>query len=216
MCIRDSLTRICEFIRDECVRAGTRPPIIIYELDLMSLSTKPPRGDIELTDDYFSGNVLSLRTGKAHPEFEWLPSSNGEWNASAAARPRTRKPNWARVRDEEIAQTYLGDFAPVNAAVEHWLRGASALQEVTDQLVGFLHPADRTMLNELAQAHSKKGVQDFLAVTAKRAGLKILPWEDFALSGEDFLDINHMNSETGRQTLSRQLAQMLFAHGPAE
>ena len=105
--------------------------------------------DINLGPDYFSGNVISLRGSKTSPEFQWLAETGGAWNAPDEGRQKTRKPKWARARDEEIARAYLGeiDFEPT--AIADWLRGGRALLDVSDRLVVFVHPADQEMLEEL-------------------------------------------------------------------
>ena len=40
--------------------------------------------------------------------------------------------------------------------------------------------------------------------------IETIPWRDFELEPDDFLDINHMNARGGRDKLSRQLAAMIL------
>lgn len=202
---------ICEFIHDQCDAANVRVPLIIYEFDPMHLSTTPPSGDINLGPDFFSGNVISLRGGRTNPEFEWLIDTSGAWNAPEEARQKDRKPNWVRDRDRVIAGVYLGDVEFDQTAVDDWFKGASALQEASDSVVCFLHPADRTMTDELKGSCGSDRLERFSDEIAENLGIRVLSWESFDLQPADFLDINHMNARGGREKLSRQLARMIFA-----
>ncbi|NIS91390.1 MAG: amino acid adenylation domain-containing protein [Woeseiaceae bacterium] len=204
-------TMLWEFVRDQCLAAGVRFPLVVYEFDVMLASTRPPSGDIDLGPDYFSGNVISLRGKRTSPEFQWLPETAGAWNAPDEDRQKARKPKWARARDEEIARAYFGeiDFDPV--AIADWLRGGRALLEVADRLVVFVHPADREMLEELERSGGPDRLAEVLDDAVGRLGVEVLPWQEFDLAPECYLDINHMNARGGREELSRQLANMLFA-----
>jgi amino acid adenylation domain-containing protein len=209
----DGMRMMCEFIRDECRKAGVRVPLIIYEFDVMHVSTTPPSGDINLGPDFFSGNVLSLRGGRTNPEFEWIVATAGAWNAPDETRQKTRKPNWARQRDRVIARAYLGDLEFDPSAAETWFAGASALKEVADDMRLFLHPADREMLDELGDSFATGKLEAFTAELSQRLAAPMLPWRDFELQPGHYLDINHMNARGGRDELSRQLAAMIFASG---
>jgi amino acid adenylation domain-containing protein len=204
-------TMLCEFIREQCVAAGVRLPVVVYEFDVMLASTQPPSGDINLGPDYFSGNVISLRGSKTSPEFQWLAETGGAWNAPDEGRQKTRKPKWARARDEEIARAYLGeiDFEPT--AIADWLRGGRALLDVSDRLVVFVHPADQEMLEELEPSGGPDRLAEVLADAAGRLGVEALPWREFNLGPDCDLDINNLNARGGREELTRQLADMLFA-----
>ena len=201
--------RLCTFIRRQCEQADVRIPLLVYELDPMHISTTPPRGDINLDADFFSGNVLPLRGGRTNPEFEWLPETRGAWNAPEEARQKDRKPNWVRERDRVVAAAYLGDIEFERDAVAHWFDAARALQAISERMVCFIHPADRTMIDEIRDSISSDRLAQFIADVEATLGIKVLPWEAFELEPDDFLDINHMNARGGREKLSRQLAAML-------
>jgi amino acid adenylation domain-containing protein len=201
---------MCEFIRDRLEDAGLRVPLIIYELDVMHLSTTPPSGDINLGPDFFSGNVISMRGGRTNPEFEWLIETSGAWNAPDESRQKNRKPNWARKRDRVIARAYLGDVEFSEGSVETWFAGASALREVADRMLLFLHPADREMLDELRDSAGTEKLRRLTRELGERLGAPMLPWEDFELAPGDYLDINHMNARGGRDRLSCQLAALVY------
>lgn len=202
---------MCEFIKDQCVAANVRVPLIIYEFDPMHLSTTPPSGDINLGPDYFEGNVISLRGRRTSPEFQWLVDTSGAWNAPEEARQKDRKPNWVRERDRVIAGAYLGEIEFDERAVKDWYDGASALQAVSDNMVCFLHPADRTMTDEIKDTCGSDRLAAFTRHIRERLGVAVLSWEAFDLEPADFLDINHMNARGGREKLSRQLAAMIYA-----
>ncbi len=204
-------TMLWEFVREKCLAAGVRLPIVVYEFDVMLASTRPPSGDINLGPDYFSGDIISLRGSRTSPEFQWLAETAGAWNAPAEGRQKARKPKWARARDEEIARAYLGeiDFDPV--AIADWLRGGRALMDVADRLIVFVHPADREMLEELERGSGPDHLAEVLADATGRLGAEVMPWQEFDLGPDCYLDINHMNARGGREELSRQLADVLFA-----
>ena len=202
---------MCEFIKDQCVAANVRVPLIIYEFDPMHLGTTPPSSDINLGPDYFAGNVISLRGSRTSPEFQWLVETSGAWNAPEEARQKDRKPNWVRERDRVIAGAYLGEIEFDERAVKDWYDGASALQAVSDNMVCFLHPADRTMTDEIKDTCGSARLVAFTRDISDRLGISVLSWESFDLEPGDFLDINHMNARGGREKLSRQLAEMIYA-----
>jgi len=177
----------------------------------MLVSTTPPSGDINLGPDFFSGNVVSLRGARTSPEFQWLVETSGTWNAPEKARQKTRKPNWARDRDEVIARAYLGEIEFASSSVDNWFAGAIALQEISDKVICFLHPADRLMTDELKDAHGSDKLERFANEVSNRLSIATIPWRTFDLSPDDFLDINHMNAHTGRGNLSQQLARMIYA-----
>ena len=151
----------------------------------------------------------SLRSRRTSPEFQWLIESAGAWNAPDEARQKDRKPNWVRDRDRVIAAAYLGEVEFDQQAVKHWHNGASAMHAVSDNMVCFLHPADRTMIDELRNSCGSDTLTKFTDDISSKLGITMLPWEAFDLEPADFLDINHMNARGGREKLSRQLAAMI-------
>ena len=147
------LRQVCEFIRDRCRARGRRLPLVIWEFDPMHVSVSPPRGDIALGPDFFSGVLNSRPPGSVDPEFEWRPDLDGIWQAAPDAPSRARRPNWTRERDALIASAYLGRLAFSDAALSQWRAGAAALAAVSDRVLGFVHPADRAMLAEAEGSH---------------------------------------------------------------
>jgi len=204
------MNMICAFIKEQCLAADVRLPLIIYEFDPMHLSTTPPSGDINLGPDFFAGNVISLRGANTSPEFQWLVETKGAWNAPDKAKQKDRKPNWVRDRDRVIAGAYLGEIEFDQDAVDHWFDGARALQAISDRMVCFLHPADRSMIDEIKGTCGSDRLTEFANEIGRKLGITMLSWEAFDLEPTDFLDINHMNARGGREKLSRQLAGMVF------
>jgi hypothetical protein len=200
---------LCQFIKQECDRAQLRVPLIIYEFDPMHLSTTPPSGDINLGADFFNGGVVPLRGANTSLEFQWLIEAQGAWSPSEKVSKKERKPNWVRKRDRIIAASYLGEIDFEQRSVEHWFNGARALQSIADEVVCFVHPADRSMVDELREECGTEKLAEFIRKINVELGIKTLPWEEFDLQPSDFLDINHMNARGGREKLSRQLAAML-------
>jgi acyl carrier protein len=202
---------LCQFIKQQCDAAKVRVPLIIYEFDPMHLSTTPPSGDINLGPDFFNGGVVPLRGANTSLEFQWLVEAKGAWSPSDKVSKKDRKPNWVRKRDRVIAASYLGEIDFEQRSVEHWFNGARALQSVTDQMVCFVHPADRIMIEEIKDECGTDKLDQFIRRISEELGVKTLPWEQFDLEPADFLDINHMNARGGREKLSRQLAEMLIS-----
>jgi len=199
-----------QFIKEQCQRAGVRCPLVIYEFDPMHVSTSPPSGDINLTRDFFSGNVVSLRGGKTDPELEWLVDTAGAWNASEDTRQKRRqKPKWLRNRGEVIAAAYLGEIEFNDVLVEDWYAAAANLQSVADTVVCFVHPVAATVVDALPAGSGSDRLQQFLSEVTARTGIRVLPWQDFELKTDEYFDVNHANARGGRERLSRQLVDML-------
>jgi acyl-CoA synthetase (AMP-forming)/AMP-acid ligase II len=106
---------------------------------------------------------------------------------------------------------YLGEIDFEQRSVEHWFSGARALQSVTDQMVCFVHPADRIIIEKIKDECGTDKLDEFIRRISEELGVKTLPWDQFDLEPADFLDINHMNARGGREKLSRQLAEMLIS-----
>ena len=138
-----------------------------------------------------------------------MVETSGAWNAPAEARQKERKPNWVRDRDRVIAGAYLGEIEFDATSVDQWYSGARALQAVSEQMVCFLHPADRTMTDEIKDSCGSDRLTAFTRAISEQLGINVLSWQAFDLQPGDFLDINHMNARGGREKLSRQLAAMI-------
>lgn len=200
---------MCQFIQQQCDANGIRVPLIIYELDPMHVSTVPPSGDINLGPDFFNGGVVPLRGANTSLEFQWLVEAKGAWSPSDKVQQKNRKPNWARDRDRVIAAAYLGDIEFDPTAAQLWFDGARALQSVCDDMLCFVHPVDGAMTDEIEHEVDSDTLQKFIERIHAELGVRTLPWSDFDLQPEDFLDVNHMNARGGREKLSRQLAKMI-------
>ena len=200
---------MCRFIKQQCEANNVRVPLIIYEFDPMHVSTKPPSGDINLTPDFFNGGVVPLKGANTSLEFQWLVEARGAWSPSEKVQQKGRKPNWARERDRVIAAAYLGEIEFDQQAVKHWFEGARDLQSVCDRMVCFVHPVDQAMTDEISSDVGSDNLRNFIVSMSEQLGIDTIPWTDFDLVPEDFLDVNHMNARGGREKLSRQLARML-------
>ena len=185
-------------------------PLIIYEFDPMHVSTTPPSGDINLGPDFFNGRVVPLRGANTSIEFQWLVEAKGAWSPSDKVQQKGRKPNWARKRDRVIAAAYLGDIEFDPQATGDWLDGGRALQSVCDRMLCFIHPVDRAMTEEICHECGGDSLENFVQIIRSELGITVLPWTDFDLVPDDFLDVNHMNARGGREKLSRQLARMII------
>jgi hypothetical protein len=64
------------------------------------------------------------------------------------------------------------------------------------------------MTEEISHECGSDSLENFVQLIRSELGIKVLPWTDFDLVPDDFLDVNHMNARGGREKLSRQLARM--------
>ena len=204
------LRRICEFIRDSCRARSVHMPLVIWELDPMHVSVSPPRGDIALGPEFFSGALTSRPPGSIDPEFEWHPENGGIWEAPADGIAKARRPNWARERDMVIASAYMGRLEMAPKALEQWHAGARALAQVSDRLVCFVHPADHTMLADMEDRSEGPNLRRELDRILCELGIEVLEWKQFDLGADDFLNINHTNAQQGRARLTTQIARRVL------
>ncbi len=204
------LSLICAFIRDCCQRQGVRLPVAIYELDPMHLSVLPPKGDIDLGPDFFAGRVASYGTGELDQEFEWCPDARGGCDDNVDSARKKQRPNWEKKRDYEVARTYLGDIDFRNEALEAWLEGARSLSEIADRVVCFVHPANPSMIDSLEDQYAGDQLTRLLEKISNVSEVEIVPWQNFDLVSDDFLNINHLNSWNGVPKLNPQLASFIY------
>lgn len=206
------LRQVCGFVASEARARGLRFPLAIWEFDPMHVSTTPPSGDISLGPSFFQRRVIPAAAGAISPEFEWTLEGRGSWQAEGVAQ-QARRPNWARARDRVIAAVFQGGLDLDEARFAEWLAGAAALSTVTDRLVIFIHPADAAMLAEADAPVQPNRLEAAIRRIKEDLGVEVLRWQDFDLTPEDFLDINHVNATPGRGRLTRQLGHMLWIPG---
>lgn len=204
------LRQVCEFMSSVARERGLRFPLAIWEFDPMHVSTTPPSGDIALTRDFFRRHIEPRATSTTAAEFDWRIESRGAWNPADASLAKARRPNWARKRDHLIARAYQGALEIDEARLSEWFAGAEALLSVSDRLVCFVHPADIAMLTEVEVRQLPDRLADTLEHIADRLQIEVLRWWDFDLGSADFLDINHVNAVTGRDKVTRQLAERVW------
>ncbi len=204
------ISRICGFIRACCEEEGARLPLVIYELDPMHISVLPPKGDINLGPDHFSGRIRSYADNTPDREFSWRAESGGAAGFNVEAMRQRLRPKWEREREYEIARTFLGDVPFNQDAIADWLDGASALAAVSDRVVGLVHPLDPVMIHEVADRWRGDNYATALKVIRESSGVQLIAWEDFRLDQADFLNINHVNPWSGSPKLTMQLAGMCF------
>jgi amino acid adenylation domain-containing protein len=207
----EGIAQVCEFLRDQCRELGVRPRCAVIELDLMHVSTNPPSGDIDLRPGWLTNqNQLILK--KDVGEFTWTADNAGDSASKRATKRRTEAARWERKRDQSVIETYAGMTAFDPVAVDQWLRGVAALGEVTDLVVAFAHPIGaKDELARLRAENDRDRYAEVLTLLRERSGVRILDAEAFDLETDDFLNLNHANPGEGREKLTRQLAQMVFA-----
>ncbi len=206
------LSKICNFIRDTLAHSQIKAPLIIYELDPMHIGQTPPKGDVNLSHDYFNATMKSQSGGRIDPELEWKIESHGAWNVGENDKRKELRPNWVKSRDKEVARTYLGDFTVSDSGLTQWMMGATALQDAADRVVCFVHPVEKALLHEIGCDNESDLLESLLARVSKDMEIEVVAWQDFDLDPNDFRNFNHMNAHRGRQKLSRQLASRLLGN----
>lgn len=204
------LSMICDFIKRNCEERGIRLPFVIYELDPMQVSIIPPKRDIKLGPDHFNGRIKAFEDDAVNQEFVWIPEKKGGWEPKLTSETIKVRPNWQRKRDYRIVRTYLGDMKFEQKQVNHWMRAVETLGQVTDRVYCFIHPLNLDMTDSETRKYRGEHFNHLLNQIGQLDCLTILNWENFELSNEDYLDINHMNPWSGTPKLSGQLADMIL------
>jgi amino acid adenylation domain-containing protein len=204
------LARVADWLAQTCRHAGVRPALVLYELDPAQVSVLPGRGDAQLPDAFFSGELKPYPDGHFTPDFEWSAGARGAWVHDLPATKSKRTANWERERDTEVARIYAGDVPFVPGAVDSWLTGLRALQGVAARVAVFVHPVNAVMMQELPARFRGDRFDALLRRLAAMEGVELIAPDGFALEDDDYLDINHVNPGSGRPKLSRQLVQRLF------
>ena len=203
------MVAICRHIRDLCVDAGVRPATIIYELDPMQVSKRPAKGDFELDPAVFEGKIRAAPEGSLHREFKWNQKTRGAVEFTLK-QLNQQHPKWAIARDTKIAETYAGRIAFNDQAVADWAVGAESLTEVTDDLVGFIHP-----LNGYESLDLEPEETNLLTATMtelrERIGMDFLLPQDFRIAENQYLNINHVEPGDGMTNLTTQIFERLRA-----
>jgi hypothetical protein len=204
------LIRITEFVRDHCQQKNFRLPVAIYELDPMHVSVIPQKGDIHLSHEHFNGKVKSYSDEFIDTEFNWEPAVYGAWTYNLESARQKQRPNWERKRDYDIARAYLGDIDFLEEEIDAWIKGANLLATIADRVICFIHPINTDMAGEIPLNKQGRKFENLLSQISKTPKLELIPWQNFALKSEDYLNINHVNPWSGMPKLSEQLARMIF------
>ncbi len=191
--------------------AGRVGPVIVFELELVHLSSKPPPKRIRLDRDMLSGNVVVAALAADMRENGWHVDTAGARNAPQEATARS-KPLWMLRQERYIVDVWRG-AVPLNpAAMDAWLGAASELQSAAGRLVGLLPPMSPDRRPEGKDGLHASGV---MREVERRLNIQMLSWRDFDLAETDFLNIAHLHPGEGRAKFSRQLARLLYGAVPA-
>jgi hypothetical protein len=204
------IARLAKWIAATCDRAGVRAAVVLYELDPAQVSVLPGRGDAQLPDAFFNGELEPFPDGRFTPDFEWSAEDRGAWVHDLPATTIKRRANWEKERDREVARIYAGDVPFVPSALEAWFGGLHALQSVSERVMVFIHPANAAMMSELPARFRGERFEAVLRRISAMDGVELISPDGFELADADFLDVNHVNPGAGRPKLSRQLARKVF------
>jgi len=205
------LAKVASFVRDTLKEANKTAALIIYELDPMQISVLPPKGEIGLDDVNLKARSGRKSDDLIDAKLQWKVENRGNWDVSLDAKRKELRPKWMKSRDVEIAHTFMGQIGFDESSWVEWQRGANALKDVSERLVCFVQPLEKSLLQEIGSDNPSERLNEILASISNDLKVEVLPWQDFDLELADFGNFNHMNTHQGRQKLSRQLAQMIFS-----
>lgn len=208
----EGIAELCEYIRDVLQAQGQQLPLAVLEMEIMQLSIMPPAGDIEILADYKAGAFADIPRKHYDADTTWDAATGGAIARSTAPRPGRAAPqaNWERKRNQEIRDAFVGSIRMDERAVQAWLRGLAALQQVSDRVVAVIHPIQCPDLAALRSAQSPNHFDAVVTRAETEAGVQVIRDLDFAMQDADFKNISHMNDYQGRQNFSAQLARQLF------
>ena len=201
------LTRICRFIRDQCSEKSLRARIIIYELDPMIVSPIPPTQEIALQETVFSDSSRLAERVRLSSEFQWSADQKGYVAFDENRIAKGRRALWENKRGFEIADVYAGRLEFVEKSVQSWIEGARYLAEVTDTLIGFVHPLSSGADPDLSD--SPDHFERLIARIKSDTGMRMLLPSDFNVPTNLFVNINHMEPKEGREVLTRQIGELV-------
>ena len=116
-------------------------------------------------------------------------------------------PKWTKKRDKEIINTFSGKIDFNDTAIQAWIKGVKELQQLCDNVVGFIHPLNPQQFSSSSQSKENK-YTEILAEISAETKISFYSDDQFSLEEDDFIDINHMTPQKGKQTISRQLAEL--------
>jgi amino acid adenylation domain-containing protein len=206
-------TELAQFIRDTVRAAGKKIAFVMYELELMQLSTLPSGRDIEVVRDYLDGVYTVESLPSLDPNNIWDPATGGTIGLKAGktlADPdeiEAAEPDWMKKRATEVLDTYLGKTEMAAAEADIWLQGVAAMKEVSDHVIGFVHPLNAEGVAAARAADPNNHFDTLIQDLETRGKIQILPHEDFQFDPEDFRDKNHVNKSKGAKTMSLQMTE---------
>ncbi|MDF2376129.1 MAG: non-ribosomal peptide synthetase [Verrucomicrobiales bacterium] len=204
----DGISRICQYIRECCEQAKLRPAAVIYELDPMHICALPPKGDISIDESMF-GRTAPKPSQIVHAEFQWSAETRGTFEREEVKKRKRLPlvPGWTKKRDRETINTFSGKVDFNETAIQAWIRGANELQQLCDRVVGFIHPLKPNQYPAPEDKEKNKYLK-MLKRISEETGISFYSEDQFSLEEDDFININHMTPQKGKQTISRQLAEL--------
>lgn len=206
-----SITMVCRYVNKCCLEQGITLEMCLYELDPMHLGFLRPKNDIRLEASHFQGARQAEPVGTLDPEFEWDANRNGLPYYDHAAWRKKTTAAWSRKRDIEIAETFQGKNAFREEVINDWIRGAMDLQEVSKQVMGFIHPLNVTDISSQTPNNNDNYFTKMMQIINEETSIEFIYGPDFSLKDEDFLNFNHVNPWQGMEKISVQLAERFFS-----
>lgn len=182
---------------------------VLHEFDPILLSTKPPKGDIDLDEVFYTAGGSLRRAKRAGNELDWAADLRGTLATTQQMPSKPKKPLWERARDHEIAAVYRGEVAFDPEALASWRDASASLAALGAPVLGWVHP--------MAEGNTGGGAFDeALGACQSPDCPRILPPDAFDLDADLFLNINHMAPGHGMRALTGLLMQQLATGLPAQ
>ncbi|MCP4469521.1 MAG: AMP-binding protein [Gammaproteobacteria bacterium] len=203
----EGLAKVWEFVRDTCRELEADVECAVIEFDPMLVCSIPPAGDLDVVKDRQSGKSLLGLTRELQEDFAWLPERAGSVRFNTDGKV-VGLPNWQRMRNTEIIQTYRGRLALDDDLLASWVRGARAVGEVASHSVGFVQPLAEPRVNRFLPWTRPSALDQCLMGLERLASISIENRFYFDLDREDFQTLNHVNPQQGTRKFSTQIAQL--------
>lgn len=205
---------LVQFVHETIHEYGKEVAFIVYELEVMQLSSLPTWNEVEMVNLYRKGEWKSEGQSRPKQLQAWNFDKGGSTTNTSISEddePATLEPNWSLKREKEIVDTYSGnvDFSPMETEI--FLAGARILEKTCANSVIFIHPLLQKEINLVSVFDPDNKFDQLKQKVSESTALTLLPRSDFELEPKDFKDCNHVSYTHGRKKLSRQIIKMLLA-----
>lgn len=199
------LARAARFVADTFDNAPVAA--VLHEFDPVLLSSVPPKGDIDLTEEFFAGIGTLHRPKAAGHELDWSVEQRGMLATRQSAAGKKKKALWERERDHEIANVYKGEIPFDADALDAWSAASQSLALLGAPVIGWVHPVAHGIA-------AGAGLETVLTNCEQASGISILRPQALSVPEDLFLNINHVAPGAGMAAITTKLMQPCLAALP--